>query len=144
MSSYVIEVAGGLHAFKMQEHWYCFLAALAEVVSTSKENVSMVLKRNESLLEGAPATLFASSKSLKSESEWKRLLETCKTVTAKLNPGGEYKRKKVQSPKNLTLYPLESAVRIVDIMPTWPMRMRRRPSTRSGPRSAHNRPRKKW
>ena len=113
MSSYVIEIAGGLHAFKMQEHWYCFLGALAKVVSSSKENISVVLKRHQSLLEGAPETVFATSSSFTSESEWERLLETYKTVTAKLNADGRYQRKKVHAPHNLTLYPLESAVRLV-------------------------------
>jgi hypothetical protein len=45
--------------------------------------------------------------------EWSRLVKTFKTVDAKKQLGGEYKRAKKRAPPNLTLFPLQVAVRIV-------------------------------
>jgi hypothetical protein len=110
-SEYFLEAAGGLQSFNIAGEWYVFLSALAKVVDKSNGNISVLLGRHSSLSDGAPPVLLASR--TKMQAVWPRLLQTYEVVTAKISAGGEYKRKKVRPPNNLTLYPLEVAVRIV-------------------------------
>jgi hypothetical protein len=63
MSAYVVEAAGGLYAVNMNDDgWYVFLAVLAQVVSKSNGNVSVLLGRHPGLLQQAPPILLASRK----------------------------------------------------------------------------------
>jgi hypothetical protein len=110
-SEYFLEAAGGLQSFNIAGEWYVFLSALAKVVDTSNGNISVLLGRHPGLSDGAPPVLLASR--TKMQAVWPRLLQTYEGVTVKISAGGEYKRKKVRPPNNLTLYPLEVAVRIV-------------------------------
>ena len=109
---YVTVTAGGLHAFNMNGEWYVFLSALAKVVEKTNGNISVLLGRNEHLTDGAPPVRHMKRSEI--PVAWSQLLNTYNTVTGKLASGGEYKRKKVRAPQNLTLYPIEVAVRIVE------------------------------
>jgi hypothetical protein len=112
---YCLKEAGGLQAFDMGGQWYVFLPALAKVIDKVPENMSVLLKRkkNASLQpgQGDPQVILASNAGM--PAEWKRLVNTYSTVQAKLASGGEYKRKKLRAPPNLTLYPLKTCVKIV-------------------------------
>jgi hypothetical protein len=111
--AYSLKTAGGLHAFDMEGEWYVFLPALAKVVDTSNGNISVLLNRHESLQPGErePQVLRASKAEM--PAEWQRLVKTYAIVKPELASGGEYKRSKVRSPLNLTLYPLEVCVNLV-------------------------------
>jgi hypothetical protein len=113
MSSYNLETASGLHAFDMEGEWYVFLPALAKVVNKSNGNISVLLGRHASLhpSETDPQILLASKANM--PAEWKRLVQTYSIARVSITPGGEHKRKKQGGPINLTLYPLEVCVKIV-------------------------------
>jgi hypothetical protein len=113
MSSYDVEPAGGLHAFNMEGEWYVFLPALAKVVNKVNGTISVLLGRHASLQprKGDPQVILASRAGV--PTEWPRLLKTYEKVKVQIATGGEYKRKKVRPPPNLTLYPLEVCVKIV-------------------------------
>jgi hypothetical protein len=110
---YSLETASGLHAFNMEGEYYVFLPALAQVVNTSTGNISVLLGRHPSLKpgEGDPQIVLASNAEM--PTEWQRLVKTFQIVKVKLASGGEYKRKKLRAPQNLTLYPLKVCLNIV-------------------------------
>ena len=109
---YATEPVGGLHAFNMNGSWYVFRGRLASVIHKTPEYLNGVLHDHEELTAGAPPVQAMITKRLMPV-EWSGLVKTFKTVDAKKQLGGEYKRAKKRGPPNLTLFPLEVAVRIV-------------------------------
>jgi hypothetical protein len=110
MREYILERAGGLHAFNMNDDWYVFLPALASVVNKTTGNISVLLNRHPELTEGALPRLPATPAAFPLDA-WTQLVKTYQAVTLQMGPGPRKKRKR--SPLNLALYPIELAVRIV-------------------------------
>jgi hypothetical protein len=89
-----------------------FGGRLASVIRKTPEYLNGVLEHHTDLEEGAPPVQSMITKK-KMPVEWTRLVKTFVAVRAKRQPGGEYTRVKKRGPPNLTLFPLQVAVRIV-------------------------------
>ena len=83
-----------------------------QVIHTTKENIATLAKRRPAQLLGNSSPPLMLRASDVSPPMWSRLLATYAAVDAKL-PTTSRKRAKKRVPHNITVYPLEVAVRFV-------------------------------